>query len=549
MKKTTKLLVLSLLLSCVLCVSAQAIDNDMLKVGLKYGEDALFSANLQNYNDSPAGRGYTMGYFDAGRVYIPLGPSTSEYKVTVTVDANFYSTGGNSYARGAGGVGGWHLQLQQIYYDYYDAADAAARYDGAFVAYVMDAYVVRVGQYYSQDEANAALASWSGADAAQTVSPSSTGVVVTVTDTNRVLFYFDCGGARSLAIVPQSISGEKPVTWFRGFRYYGGFEYRRAAGGNISVINVVDIEDYVKGSVPWEIGSDKPLEAIKAQAVCARTYAAMQTIHRSQGFDVCPTDHCQVYQGVAAGNAATDRAADETAGVYMYYNGQYVEAYYYSSNGGASEDAKNVWGNDVGYLKGKEDPYEAYVASRISNYHWTTTFTKSELAARLNARGINIGTVNDVYVSEFTPNGNVYSLTFVGSAGTRTVTREACRTTLGLRSLRFTIGGAGSAAAYYVNDSGGALSGLRGLYAITGSGTVAQYSGSDTDAYVITSSGTSKLERSTPASTSSSGTFTFTGSGWGHNVGMSQWGAVAMAELGYTYRDILEFYYTGIDIR
>ena len=232
----------------------------------------------------------------------------------------------------------------------------------------------------------------------------------------------------------------------------------------------------------------------------------------------------------------------------MYYNGQYVEAYYYSSNGGASEDAKNVWGNDVGYLKGKEDPYEAYVVSRISKYNWSTTFTKSELTARLNDRGINIGTVNDVYVSEFTPNGNVYSLTFVGSAGTRTVTREACRTTLGLRSQRFTIGGA-SGAAYYVNDASGALSGLRGVYTIMGNGMVSQYGGSDADTYVITSSGTSKLERSTSASAASSGTFTFTGSGWGHNVGMSQWGAVAMAELGYTYRDILEFYYTGIDIR
>lgn len=547
MKKMTKLLVLSLLLSCLLCVSAQAIENDMLKVGLKYGEDALFSANLQNYNDSPAGQGYTMGYYDAGRVYVPLGPATSEYKVTVTVDGNFYSASGNSYVQGAGGVGGWHLQLRQTYYDYYAAVDAAARYDGAFVAYVMDAYVVRVGQYYSQSEADAALLSWSGEDAAQIVSPSVTGVVVTVTGTNRVLFYFDCGGARALAIMPQSASGEKPVTWFRGYRYYGGFEYRRAVGGSISVINVVNIEDYVKCSVPWEIGSDKPLEAIKAQAVCARTYAVMQTRHRSQGFDVCSTDDCQVYQGVAASSAVSDRAVDETAGVYMYYNDQYVEAYYYSSNGGASEDAKNVWGNEVGYLKGKTDPFEAYVAPRIGNYNWSMTFTKSDLAARLQSRGISIGVVNDVYISEFTPNGNVYSLTFVGSAGTRTVTREACRTTLGLRSLRFTIGGA-SGATYYVNDSSSTLSGLRGVYTISGSGTVSQYGGG-LDAYVITSEGTSKLERNSLSSAPSSDTFTFTGSGWGHNVGMSQWGAVAMAEQGYNYRDILQFYYTGVTIK
>ena len=546
MRKTTRILFLSLLLSCFLCVSAQAVDNDMLKVGIKYGEDAMFSANLQNYNDSAAGLGYTMGYFDSGRVYVPLGPGTSEYKVTVTVDNGSFYASGSAYAQGSGGVGGWHLQLQQTFGTYDEAAAYAEKYDGAFIAYLTDVYAVRVGQYYAQDEADAALANWGGEDAVQTVAPSRTGVVVTVTGTNRVLFYFDCGGARSLAIMPQSISGEKPVTWFRGYRYYGGFEYQRAAGGNISVINVVNIEDYVKGSVPWEIGSDKPLEAIKAQAVAARTYAASRTIHRSQGFDVCATDHCQVYQGVASSNATIDRAVDETAGVYVHYNGRYAETLYYSSNGGASEDAKNVWGNEVGYLKGKADPYEALIASRIPNYNWTASFTKSELQTRLAARGISVGAVQNVYVSEFTPNGNVYALTFVGSAGTRTVYREACRTTLGLRSMRFTVGGA-SNASYYVNGANSSVNGVRGVYTISGGGTVSQYNGAAEETYVITSAGTSKLQKETPAS--SSDKITFTGSGWGHNVGMSQWGASAMAEQGYDYRDILQFYYTGVTIQ
>ncbi len=549
MKKLCQGLLLCCILFCLCSVGARAMENDMLKVGIKYGNDAMFSANLQNYNDVVAGLGYAFGYYDSARMFVPLGISTDEYRISVTADCAAFYASGNVYYQGMGDpgatVGGWRIQLAETFASWEDAAAAAARYDGAYVAYLTNAYAVRVGQYVSQADAEAALAAWGGEDAAQVISSSSTGVVVTATGTNRVLFYFDCGGLRSLGVLPQSVAGEKTVTWFKGYRYYGGFEYQRVTGGNISVVNVVNIEDYVKGSVPYEIGNDKPLEAIKAQAVCARTYAAMQTRHRSQGFDVCTTDDCQVYQGLAAANEKTDRAVDETAGVYLYYEGKYAEAYYYSCNGGASEDAANVWGNEVGYLKGKADPYEATVASRISKYEWTVSYTKSELTSRLQSRGINIGTVNNVYISQFTPNGNVYAVTFVGSSGTKTVYRESCRTVLGLRSMHFTTGDANNV--WFVNGTDSQLAGLGGVSLISGDGTVSQYAGAVSDAYVITSGGVSKLQKDVPAASHSS--FTFTGRGWGHNVGMSQWGAVAMAELGYGYRDILEFYYTGVTVQ
>ena len=205
------------------------------------------------------------------------------------------------------------------------------------------------------------------------------------------------------------------------------------------------------------------------------------------------------------------------------------EAVYYSSNGGASEDSLNVWGNDVGYLKGKIDPYEGKIASIIPRYNWSTTFTASELTSLLNNRGYGIGTVKNAYVSAYTDTGNVYSVTFTGTSGSKTVSREACRTLLNLRSQRFTIGGGTGENIYSVNDTGesAALSG---------------------NVYVITSSGTSQLEQRTTTS-SGSGSFVISGSGNGHNVGMSQWGAYSMANLGYSYRDILQFYYTDVSIR
>ncbi len=550
MRKLFRFAALCLLLGACLGAGARAMDNDMIKVGIKYGNDAMFSANLQNYNDTVAGLGYAMGYFDGDRVFVPLGVETDEYKISVTIDGNFYASGNANYSGTSSSgstVGGWHLQLEETFADCETAAEAAARYDGSFLAYQAGGYAVRVGQYVSKSDAEAALDAWSGEDAARVVSPSSTGVVVTVTGTNRILFYFDCGGLRSLAIMPRSVAGEKPVTWFRGYRYYGSFEYQRVTGGNMSVINVVNVEDYTKGSVPWEIGADKPIEAIKAQAVCARTYAKVQTRHRSQGFDVCTTDDCQVYQGVAASNATSDRAVDETAGVYMYYDGKPAEAYYYSSNGGASEDAKNVWGSEVPYCKGKQDPYEAHFASRIPKYSWTVSYTRSELAERLRGRGIDVGTIKEVRISEFTPNGNVYAVTFVGSAGSKTIYREKCRTALGLRSMRFRMDGMDENT-YYINSVENALTGLRGAYLISGGGTVSQYGGDTSETWVITANGTSKMESGTQPQQHQSDKFTFNGKGWGHNVGMSQWGASAMADLGYDYRQILEFYYTGITI-
>lgn len=564
MKKTLRTPALCLLLCCLLALSARAMENDMLKVGIKYGSDAMFSANLQNYDETQA-VGYAMGYFDSARSFVPLGPTTAENRITVIVDGNCYASGSAYYA-GTGGstvVGGWHLQSDMIYGSYAEAAYAAAPYEGAFPAYLSEGWAFRVGQYTSRESAEAGLLNWQGWDAVHVVEPSRTGVMVTATGSDRILFYFDCGGLYSLAIEPVSVGG-KAVTWFRGYRYYGGFEYQRVTGGNINVLNVLHVDDYVKGCVGWEIGNDKPLEAVKAQAVCARTYAAMQTRHRSQGFDVCTSDDCQVYQGLASANEITEQAVDETSGMFMTYNGKYAEAYYYSSNGGASEDAKNVWSTDVPYLKGKEDPYEAAVASRVSQYNWTATFTAAQIQAKLAARNISVGTVRKVYVSQFTPTGNVYALTFEGSSGSKTVTKENCRTILGLRSMRFhtpndtasrPVSGVSAPAdtpVFCVNDVSDARDTTAGLYTVSGSGAVSPLVTGASETWIISGSGKSRLQgAASPApapAASGAGGFTFTGSGWGHNVGMSQWGACAMAEQGLSYRDILQFYYTGVTI-
>ncbi len=551
MKKRYKLFALALALFCLLSGRAQAMENDMIKVGIKYGSNALFSANLYNYEGY--GHGYAMGYFDEQRRFMPIGAVTDEEGVSMTADGNVYISSSNYYETPVDGysgmIGGWHLQLDGWFDTFDEAANVAETYPNAFVAYLNDRYAVRIGQYASATAARYALSTWDGDEPMTVAEPSSTAVMVTVTSTNRILLEFDCGTRRFLAMQPVSMRGEKTVTWFKGYRYNGSFEYRRQPGGYITVINVVELEDYVKGVIGWELGGDKPLESLKAQAVCARTYAAFQTRHSAQGFDVCSTTDCQVYQGTAASNATTDAAVDQTAGEYLFYQNEPVlNAVYYSCNGGASEDCKNVWGSEVGYLKGKEDPFEASVASRIYGYNWSVSYTGAELGSKLKAKGYDIGTVTNVYVSETTPMGNVCALTFEGTNGTKTVYREACRTVLGLKSMRFAVGGGdgSQSGGIFVNDMRTSLAALRGAYVISGNGSVAPYDASN--AYVITSGGVTALGRS-GGTQSPAGKFTFSGSGSGHNVGLSQWGSIAMAQQGYSYRDILQFYYTGVTIR
>lgn len=599
-------------------VSASAVVNNTVKVGLWYGSDALYSANLENH----VGSGYSFGYFDSNRNFVPVG-ETSETTISMTAAGTIYMNSSGTYSAevptgSSTTMGAWRIQING-FQDYYTAAAAAAEL-GGWPAWIGQEYVVRMGCFNSQNEAQSALNSYlvsiappveepvdevpvdevpseedapmegeviedtaepvaegergAAGELEQTVTSmsslpanaaysvvqcSSTGIVVTKTRTANILFEYDCWGIWSLGVMPNG-QGSKAVTWFKGYRYYGGFEYSRITGGNINVCNVVGLEDYVKGVISYEMSSSWNLEALKAQAVCARTYVSAASKHLSSyGFDVCNTTDCQVYYGVNKATTTTDQAVELTQGQCLYYNSKLASsAVYHSSNGGATEDAKNVWGSSVQYLIGKEDPYEALVS--IPNYTWEVTYTASELTWILQQKGYSIGTVKNVYVSEYTDMGNVKKVTFVGSGGTKTVSGDTCRTIFysstynkSVKSMRFGINGSGPVTGQEicVNDSTNVFSTMNGISVISGSGEVVTMDGSPVT--VITANGTEEVKSdgyiNQSASTSStSGTFVIKGSGSGHNVGMSQYGAKAMADNGYKYKDILAFYYTGASV-
>ena len=250
---------------------------------------------------------------------------------------------------------------------------------------------------------------------------------------------------------PYRHSSNSTLTWFKGLQVVQRFWYRRASNGSITVYKLCGVEDYVKGVLPYEIDPDWPAEAQKAQAVCARSFALGTHKHGSE-YDLCNTTNCQVYLGANRATEASDAAVNATKGETLSYNGSSVIGYFYSSDGGATEDAANVWGGDYAYLKGKADPYEDPSKDR-----WTVTLTADEIQQKVNAAGYSIGKVANVQVSKRTATDNVNEVTVTDTSGKSvTISRSSVRTVFGLKSIRYTItpvGGSGNKTSLQVKAS------------------------------------------------------------------------------------------------
>lgn len=532
---------------------AEAYENPIqtMRIGLYYGSEAMAAANLEN----SIGSGYTFGYFDSARTFHPVG-YTNNTKITMLKDWNMYLSGGTykdekpqSYSDM---VGCYHILLNERYGSFEEALYSAGNYTGAFPVYYSGVWGVNVGNYGSYGEAEAAKNELGINGTPMTASAYC--VTVVATGTTDILFEFDCETAFSLAVMPRAAEGEKAETWFRNNRYCGAFQYRRIDGGNMTIVNFVNIEDYVKGVVPYEMTNTWPVEALKAQALCARTYAASHiNAHGSQGFDLCNSDCCQVYMGQRLVNANIIEAVDSTAGRYILYDNQLCQTFYHSSDGGATENSENVFVKALPYLKGVVDIYEQHENTGYSS--WSFTYTADEITWILQTKGYpcsDIVSITPVY----TQMGNIYSLKFTDSNGKSFTFSKSdagsilCSRTLGkiTYSQRFTITAEGSGGSpLYINNASNLVEDPGALYAVGGSGSVESI-GSQSEITILTGSGAETVRLSGSGQTQSGSKYVVNGSGWGHNVGMSQYGAKAMANLGFTYRDIITFYFTGVTI-
>lgn len=308
-------------------------------------------------------------------------------------------------------------------------------------------------------------------------------------------------------------------------RYFSPLEIIVDKKGKLGAINEVKLEEYVKGIVPVEIRINAHEEALKAQAVSARTesLAKLNIQHVFDPYDFCASQHCQEFGGLTRRTPRTDAAVDATRGEVLIYNCSLVDAVYSANCGGHTEHNEHVWSSRPNKtLRGVSDLYSnpesfdspipqseldrwlkhtprAYCADRRAgarnNFRWKVRCTANELSRIVNRHRI-VGTIADIKILERGVSGRAKRIRIVGTRNTITINKElAIRKVLGgLKSSMFIV--------EIARDSSG-----------------------------------------NPQS------FLFHGGGWGHGVGMCQAGAEGMALQGFKYPEILNHYFSGSEIK
>jgi stage II sporulation protein D len=259
-------------------------------------------------------------------------------------------------------------------------------------------------------------------------------------------------------------------------------------GKGFLVLNRVDLEEYVKGVVPAEVSSTWHPEMLKAQAVAARTYALyQQMLSATREYDVAATVQDQVYRGKQGIDAGILRAVEETRGLVITYQGAPIYAAFSSTAAGLTEDAMNVWSKEYPYLKGVECPFDLM----SPYYQWKSSFRVDTLEQSLRQQGFSVGTIETMTPLSFSRGGRVAKLRILHSGGELVLRGEELRKAVGYTIIPST-------------------------------------------QFAIESIGRDVV---------------LSGFGAGHAVGMCQWGAKELAELGYPFSTILQYYYPGTELQ
>ena len=302
----------------------------------------------------------------------------------------------------------------------------------------------------------------------------------------------------------RSAPGSVGYVMIDNAQYRGAVLLRSSNGGGVTAINTLDLETYLLGVVPREIPVTQ-FEAVKAQAVAARTYAVGQMGRReSLGFDFYASVQDQVYGGIAAENDIATRAVAETAGEILTYGGRPIDAFYHSTCGGRTAAIEEVWRSEpVPYLRSVSDerPGGGAWCDTSNRYRWTVRWTgeelRSTLARTLAARGASsVSAVQDVSVAEEGPSGRAEWTVIRADERDYHVRGDSIRWVLRTPADQ----GLNSARLYDIRaqKSGGAITALE-----------------------------------------------VDGGGWGHGIGMCQIGAMGRSAAGHSYREILAAYYQG----
>ena len=278
-----------------------------------------------------------------------------------------------------------------------------------------------------------------------------------------------------------------PAIYINGKPYRGTAEISPGEKG-LLVVNELPLEEYLVGLINCEISSAWPIEAVKAQAVIARTYALnRKELRRTAPFHLESSVIDQVYDGCEIEDSRARRAVSDTAGEVLGHNGSVIQAYYHSNCGGKTEASENVWGARLPYLEGVDCKY----CLTASSSTWEIRLQLAEIEDRLKAAGYKVAGVTDIRAGVRNNRGRLKNILIVSSRGETVLTGDQFRKVIGysvIKSTNFTL----------------------------------------------------KVSKGEAA---------FSGAGNGHGVGLCQWGAKQRALDGFDYAEILAYYYPGTELR
>lgn len=272
-------------------------------------------------------------------------------------------------------------------------------------------------------------------------------------------------------------------------RYRGFIDVLLGSNGKLLVINQLEIEDYIKGVLYHEVSNRWPMEALKVQAVAARSYAMTQ-IQASvkRDFDVTNDIYSQVYGGRDSERYRTNMAVDATQGEILTVGSKVLPAYFHATCGGHTEDSTELWPKQTwAALRGVACIY----CRESPHYFWKRNIRLKDIQDKLNAKDYAIGLIEDIAVTKRNNSDRIVALIITDRTGKQlTISGKDFREIVGPNLIRSNN--------YFIV--------MQGYYC------------------------------------------DFIGKGWGHGVGMCQWGAQGMSTRGFTYDQILQYYYPGVSI-
>jgi len=299
---------------------------------------------------------------------------------------------------------------------------------------------------------------------------------------------FWLGGERFVVDRLKIIPKRDATIYVNGRRFRGEVEILRKGQKGLTVVNTVELEDYIKGVLYHEVSHRWTMEAFKAQAVCTRTYALYRMKEgKTLDYDLTDDIYSQVYGGKNSERYRTNIAVNRTRGQVLAYNKRILPTYFHATCGGHTEDVSELWKENLPPLKGIACKF----CQQSPHYRWKKNFRLKDIQDKLNAKGYNLGLIKEISISER-------------------------------------------------NDSGR----IRKLQITTRDGAAVEISGKDFRNIV----GPNFLKSNNYEVVMKGYFMDVLGRGWGHGVGMCQWGANFMSRARHQYDEILKYYYPGADL-